>query len=237
MQLYSQSQNLPEFINRNRFAVEYGISPQRVSCAIQYDKISYCEKRKKIRLNDSVTQIYIEKIVDERNQKEKKLKEEAEEKNKKKKEEKEETDEREERAHRREVELEQARHPESGSKSESGKDKSPASSAGEEELKQRIAQVKYQTVSIVLAEKMGKLIPSEFMFSFWEAIIGSLKSNFMSVDDRLSNDVCAICKTTDNKTVLKVKERITEEIMNSLSRVKMAAEKAAGLLEPPEKSS
>jgi len=112
-----------------------------------------------------------------------------------------------------------------------------ASGTSEEVLKQKIAEVKLHTVSISLAEKMGKLIPSEFMFSFWENIMGSLKSNFMPLDDRLANDICAICGTTDNKTVLKVKEKISDEIMNSLSRVKMSAEKSAGLLQPPEKSS
>lgn len=96
--------------------------------------------------------------------------------------------------------------------------------------KNNTEQAKAAKAQIELAKMMGELILKKDVEWWWGKIVGSLHTYIMPLDDRLSNDVAAICGVTDHKIVLEVRDAIGNEIVKALAQIKDIAEKASAIL-------
>jgi hypothetical protein len=101
-----------------------------------------------------------------------------------------------------------------------------------ESTDQKNALLKAQTskAQIELAKLMGVLVLRKDVELFWGRVIGSLHTYIMPLDERLSNDVSALCEVTKPEIVLQVKEIIKKEIVTAMAQVQNTASEFSAIL-------
>lgn len=89
--------------------------------------------------------------------------------------------------------------------------------------KNDLIKVKTTKAQIELAQLMGILVLRKDVEHFWGRLIGSLHTYIMPLDERLSEDVTAICEVTAPEIKLKVRELIKKEIVTAMAQVQNTA--------------
>ncbi len=99
--------------------------------------------------------------------------------------------------------------------------------------KNDLNKVKISKAQIELAQLMGVLVLRKDVERFWGRIIGSLHTYIMPLDERLSNDVAAICGVTTPEIVLQVREFIKKEIVAAMAQVQNTGAEFSAILTSP----
>ena len=79
--------------------------------------------------------------------------------------------------------------------------------------------------NILLAEKMKELIRRRDVEDFWKRVIGAMQNNILTMDERIADEVAAICGVTDPDVVAQVRRRIGDESVSAMTMVKNEADK------------
>lgn len=93
-----------------------------------------------------------------------------------------------------------------------------------------LTKVKIAKAQIELAQLMGALVLRKDVERFWGRVIGSLHTYIMPLDERLSNDVAAICGVTTPEIVLQVREFIKKEIVAAMAQVQNTGAEFSAIL-------
>ena len=93
-----------------------------------------------------------------------------------------------------------------------------------------LIKVKTTKAQIELAQLMGILILRKDVEQFWGRVIGSLHTYIMPLDERLSEDVAAICEVTAPEIKLKVRELIKKEIVVAMAQVQNTGAEFSAIL-------
>lgn len=89
--------------------------------------------------------------------------------------------------------------------------------------KNDLLKAKTTKAQIELAQMMGVLVLRKDVEHFWGRVIGALHTYIMPLDERLSEDVTAICEVTAPEIKLKVRELIKKEIVTAMAQVQNTA--------------
>lgn len=89
--------------------------------------------------------------------------------------------------------------------------------------KNELLRAQTTKAQIELAKLMGVLILREDVERFWGRVVGSLHTFIMPLDERLADDLAAICGVTDHEIVLEVREAIKKEVVMAMGQVQNTA--------------
>jgi hypothetical protein len=79
--------------------------------------------------------------------------------------------------------------------------------------------------NILLAEKIKELIRRKDVMDFWKRVVGAMENNILKMDERIADEIAAICGVTDPDIVSKVRKRIGDESVTAMTIVKNEAER------------
>jgi hypothetical protein len=96
--------------------------------------------------------------------------------------------------------------------------------ASEKKEKAQLAKANAAKANLLVAKEMKILVPQKSVREWWRLVISSIEKNIINFDEKVTEEVCAICGVTDPAIVAKARRRIGDQASEALTLVKEAGE-------------